>query len=60
MVELNMKSEHNLYLTCEDSPQHATFLLSIQVTTTHNPYQPRVCQHPSAYIISFLHCDWSL
>ena len=25
MVESNMKSEHNLYLTCEDSPQRAFF-----------------------------------
>ena len=24
-VELGMKSEHNLYLACEDSPQHAFF-----------------------------------
>ena len=25
-VESNMKSEHNLYLACEDSPQRAFFL----------------------------------
>ena len=24
-VELSMKSEHNLYLSCEDSPQRAFF-----------------------------------
>ena len=24
-VESSMKSEHNLYLACEDSPQHAFF-----------------------------------
>ena len=28
-VESNMKSEHNLYLACEDSPQRASFALSL-------------------------------
>ena len=42
MVELNIKSEHNLYLACEDSPQHAFFfctfscsLLALSASTVH-------------------------
>ena len=30
-VELSMKSEHNLYLACEDSPQRAFFLSLVLV-----------------------------
>jgi len=42
MVELNMKSEYNLYLACEDSPQLAFFfctfsysLLALLASTVH-------------------------
>ena len=42
MVESNMKSEHNLYLACEDSPQRAFFfctfscsLLALLASTVH-------------------------
>ena len=42
MVESSMKSEHNLYLACEDSPQHAFFfwtfsrsLLALLPSTVH-------------------------
>ena len=42
MVESSIKSEHNLYLACEDSPQRAFFfgtfscsLLALLASTVH-------------------------